>query len=89
MLVPARRVAFQRVWMPALGVTIALQVCQNVFVNILPQFVDYNAIYGTVGIVMLLLMWVYVSGVVIFFGACVCAVAGDEKPPITPSSLTN
>lgn len=89
MLVPARRVAFQRVWMPALGVTIALQVCQNVFVNILPQFVDYNAIYGTVGIVMLLLMWVYVSGVVIFFGACVCAVGGDKKPPITPSSLTN
>ncbi len=88
MLAPRRRVYFRQVWIPALFVTLALQVCQNAFVNYLPRFVNYNAIYGTVGVMMLLLLWVYVSGVVIFLGACLCSagakVHGDANA--TPSS---
>ncbi len=88
MLAPRRRVFFKQVWLPALLVTLALQFCQNAFVNYLPRFVNYNAIYGTVGVMMLLMLWVYVSGVVIFLGACLCSAAakihGDENS--TPSS---
>ncbi len=88
MLAPRRRVFFKQVWFPALLVTLALQFCQNAFVNYLPRFVNYNAIYGTVGVMMLLMLWVYVSGVVIFLGACLCSAAakihGDENS--TPSS---
>lgn len=73
MLAPRRRVFFRQVWFPALVVTIALQVCQTAFVNYVPRFVNYNAIYGTVGILMLLLLWVYVSGVIIILGGCLCA----------------
>lgn len=73
MLAPRRKVFFREVWMPALFSTLVLQLCQNAFVNYLPKFVNYNAIYGSVGVVMLLLMWVYVSGVVIMFGACLCS----------------
>jgi len=88
MLAPRRRVFFRQVWMPALLVTLALQACQNAFVNYLPRFVNYNAIYGAVGVMMLVLLWVYLSGVVIFLGACVCSAAakvhGDQNA--TPSS---
>lgn len=88
MLAPRRRVYFRQVWIPALVVTAALQACQNAFVNYLPRFVNYNAIYGTVGVMMLLMLWVYISGVVIFLGACLCSagakVHGD--PNATPSS---
>jgi YihY family inner membrane protein len=88
MLAPRRRVFFRQVWIPSLLVTLALQACQNAFVNYLPRFVNYNAIYGTVGVMMLLLLWVYISGVVIFLGACLCSasakVHGD--PNATPSS---
>ncbi|MEI6033305.1 MAG: YihY/virulence factor BrkB family protein [Verrucomicrobiae bacterium] len=73
MLAPRRRVFFRQVWVPALLVTIALQACQNAFVNYLPRFVNYNAIYGSVGVMMLLLLWVYLTGVVIFLGACLCS----------------
>lgn len=83
MLAPRRRVFFKQVWMPALLVTFALQFCQNAFVNYLPRFVNYNAIYGSVGIMMLLMLWVYITGVVIFLGACLCSTAakihGDEN----------
>jgi len=88
MLAPRRRVYFRQVWIPALVVTLALQTCQNAFVNYLPRFVNYNAIYGTVGVMMLLMLWVYISGVVIFLGACLCSagakIHGD--PNATPSS---
>jgi YihY family inner membrane protein len=87
MLAPRRRVFFRQVWIPALIVTLALQFCQNAFVNYLPRFVNYNAIYGTVGVMMLLMLWVYLTGVVIFLGACLCSASakihGDENaiPP--------
>ena len=83
MLAPRRRVFFRQVWVPALLVTLSLQFCQNAFVNYLPRFVNYNAIYGTVGVMMLLMLWVYLSGVVIFLGACLCSASarihGDEN----------
>ena len=73
MLAPGRRVYFRQVWIPALLVTLSLQFCQNAFVNYLPRFVNYNAIYGSVGVMMLLMLWVYITGVIIFLGACLCS----------------
>ncbi len=69
---PRRRVLFRQVWLPALIVTIALMICQITFVNYLPHFVNYG-IYGAVGGLMLLLLWVYFSGIIIILGACLCA----------------
>ena len=69
---PRRRVLFRQVWLPALIVTIALMICQVTFVNYLPHFVNYG-IYGAVGGLMLLLLWVYFSGIIIILGACLCA----------------
>ena len=69
---PRRRVLFRQVWLPALIVTIALMVCQIAFVNYLPHFLNYG-IYGAVGGLMLLLLWVYFSGIIIILGACLCA----------------
>ncbi len=91
MLAPRRRVFFRQVWMPALLVTLSLQICQNAFVNYLPRFVNYNAIYGAVGVMMLLLLWVYISGVIIFLGACLCSASAKihGDPNATPSSSEN
>lgn len=83
MLAPRRRVFFKQVWVPSLLVTFSLQFCQNAFVNYLPRFVNYNAIYGSVGVMMLLMLWVYITGVIIFLGACFCSASakihGDEN----------
>ena len=86
---PRRRVLVRNVWAPALGVSIALQVCQIAFVNYLPRFVNYNAVYGAIGLLMLLLIWIYLSGIFIIAGACLCAAsqpAGDATPPSSPAA---
>lgn len=79
LLAPRMRVKFRQVWLAALVVSILLQIMQVFFVNYLPQFVRYNAIYGTMGGVMFLLLWIYLTGVVILAGACWCASAAQHS----------
>lgn len=78
MVAPRRMVRFRKVWLAALLVTLALQVCQIAFVNYLPRFVNYG-IYGAVGSLMLLLLWVYVSGIIIIFGGCLCSARAQVR----------
>ena len=82
MLAPGRRIYFRQVWFAALSVAIGLQSGQSLFGNYVSQIVNYNAIYGSVGALMLALMWVYVAGAMILLGSCFCAAAhGGETTP--------
>lgn len=83
---PRRRVLVRQVWMPALVSTIALQLCQIAFVNYLPRFVNYNTVYGTIGGLMLLLFWIYLSGMIIILGACFC-VALRQPVAVQPAGI--
>jgi membrane protein len=86
MFAPRWRVEFRQVWQAALLVTLALQFCQIAFVNYLPRFVNYG-IYGAVGSLMLLLLWVYISGIIIIFGGCLCAARAQVRgESLTPTS---
>lgn len=73
MLAPRHRTRFSQIWLPALLVSLLLQVGQACFVNIVPKLVNYSAIYGAMGSMMFLLLWVYVAGVIIILGGCLCA----------------
>ena len=73
MLAPRHRIRFVQIWIPALLVAVLLQVGQACFVNIVPKLVNYSAIYGAMGSMMFLLLWVYVAGVIIIAGGCLCA----------------
>ena len=85
-LAPRRKVLFKNIWLPALLVTFALMFCQIAFVNYLPHFVNYG-IYGAVGGMMLLLLWVYFSGIIVIFGACLCAALEQrDEEASTPTS---
>jgi uncharacterized BrkB/YihY/UPF0761 family membrane protein len=41
--------------------------------------VRYNVIYGAMGGVMFLLLWIYLTGVLILGGACWCAAASRHE----------
>ncbi len=86
-LAPRRKVYFRQVWLPALLVAVALQACQIAFVNIFPNFVNYG-LYGAVGGMMLILMWVYFSGIIIMLGGCLCA-ALDQEAEIETATPSN
>ncbi len=73
MLAPRHKITFSQIWFPSLVVSILMQVGQACFVNIVPKLINYSAIYGTMGSMMFLLLWVYIAGVIIISGGCLCA----------------
>lgn len=74
---PQRRTTFAEVWIPSLAVTIGLHVLKTAFVLYTTNIGNFNKLYGTLGSVVALLMWIYLSGSLIILGGCLCA-AGYE-----------
>jgi Ca2+-transporting ATPase len=72
-LAPLRRTRFAEVWAAALCATILLQAGDSLFVIYLHDFATLNAVYGAFGGMMALLLWIYLSGCIFIFGACLCA----------------
>lgn len=78
-LAPRRNTRFSEVWVPALFATILLRAVQSLFVVYLTSFATLNAIYGTFGGIMALLLWIYLCGCIFIFGACLCATQADMR----------
>lgn len=72
-LAPRHKTRFSQIWIPALTVSLLLQVGQAFFVHLAPKLINYSAIYGAMGSMMFLLLWVYMAGVIIISGGCLCA----------------
>ena len=72
-LAPRRPTQFAQVWAAALCATVLLRACESLFVIYLRDFATLNAVYGAFGGIMALLLWIYLSGCVFIFGACLCA----------------
>jgi Ca2+-transporting ATPase len=82
MLAPRRRTLFAEVWQPALFGTMLLYIAQSAFIFYLRHFSSINAVYGGFGGVIALMLWIYVSGAIFIFGACLCAAqAAPNKQP--------
>lgn len=68
---PNTKVRMADVWLGALMSAIAFEGAKWGFVWYVKTFPVYNAVYGTVGAIMALLTWVYVSAIILLFGALV------------------
>lgn len=75
-LAPRRKTRLSEVWAAALSTTILILVATAALSVYLKNFAHLNAVYGAFGGIMALLMWIYFSGSIFVFGACLCA-AGD------------
>lgn len=76
-LAPRRPTRFAEVWAAALGTTGLLQASEHLFVFYLNNFATLNAVYGTFGGIMALLLWIYLIGAIFIFGACLCAAQAE------------
>jgi Ca2+-transporting ATPase len=77
---PRRAVPFRAIWPAALVVTILLKAGQWLFGWYLnTSFGNFNAIYGTFGTIMALMLWIYFSGVIIILGGCFAVVTNQEQ----------
>jgi len=72
-LAPRRLTRFSEVWAAALFSTVLLRTGESLFGVYLERFATLNAVYGAFGGIMALLLWIYLSGGIIIFGACLCA----------------
>ncbi|KAB2644779.1 MAG: YihY/virulence factor BrkB family protein [Verrucomicrobia bacterium] len=70
---PRRPTRFIEVWSAALFVTISLELLQRLFVLYTRNIGNFNALYGTFGSVVALLLWIYLSGSIIILGGCISA----------------
>ncbi len=70
---PRRPTRFIEVWSAALFVTISLELLQRLFVLYTRNLGNFNALYGTFGSVVALLLWIYLSGSIIILGGCISA----------------
>ena len=59
--------------------TITLQFIKAIFVLYTKNVVNLNAVYGAFGSVIAMLVWIYLSGSIIIFGACLSA-AHEHAP---------
>jgi Ca2+-transporting ATPase len=76
-MAPLRPTQFAQVWAAALCATAFLQAAESLFVIYLKDFATLNAVYGAFGGIMALLLWIYLSGCIFIFGACLCAAQAE------------
>jgi YihY family inner membrane protein len=91
---PRRRTTFAEIWIAAFTVTILLQILQGLFVQYVKLFPNFNRVYGAFSGVVVLLMWIYLSGSVIIFGGCLSAAQAelrkrDEAPCPEPEKVAD
>jgi YihY family inner membrane protein len=67
--VPSKRPPWRAVWWGALAVTAANELLKQVFLWYVRAFNPYNAIYGSIGAIIALLAWVYLSALIFLFVA--------------------
>ena len=78
-LAPRRPTRFAQVRVAALCATFLLQAAESLFVIYLKNFGTLNAVYGAFGGIMALLLWIYLSGCIFIFGACLCAAQAEGR----------
>lgn len=74
-LIPNRPIALKDVWGGALLTAVLLELVKAVFTWYSLNYARFELIYGSIGIVMALLMWIYIVAQIIFVGLAYAVVA--------------
>lgn len=86
---PYPRKTFLETWLASVTVTLALLLVRDLFVLYVKNFAHFNKLYGTLGGVVGLLMWIYLSGSIIIFGGCLSAAQAEVEDQMAKGSGSN
>lgn len=78
-----RLIKFHHVYQSAIITTGLLLIAAKLFKVYITNFANINIIYGTFAAIVTILIWIYLSGAIIIFGACLSSV--QNKSLISPS----
>ena len=76
-LAPSRPTKFSEVWIGALAATALIWACEWLFLLYAVNFADFNVLYGALGGIAALLLWIYLSSCIGVFGICLCAAQAE------------
>ena len=68
-LLPNTRTRWEHVWPGAIVATVLFEVCKGSFLLYLERFGGFKDVYGSGGDILVLLLWVYVSSLILILGA--------------------
>jgi membrane protein len=78
-IIPMGRVPIRAASFSALCITVAWRVASNIFQWYLSSgLARYEVIFGSLSAIVVLMFWIYISSLILFFGAHLCA-AGAGK----------
>jgi Ca2+-transporting ATPase len=87
-LAPRRYTRFAEVWVGAACATVLLKATESLFGMYLRDVASLNVVYGAFGAIMALLLWIYLSGGILIFGACLCAAQAAERSAPAQTTMT-
>jgi membrane protein len=67
--VPNRRTHLRHIWLGAAVATILFEGSKILFVWYLGRFANYTLVYGSLASAIALLLWIYISSLILIFGA--------------------
>lgn len=75
--IPRRRVRWDAIWVAAFMGGGAWEVAKRVFAWYLDNLASYSLVYGSVATMIVLMLWVYLTGIIILLGAEICVALDD------------
>jgi membrane protein len=68
-VVPATKVRLRDAWLGALVAAVLFEIGKSGFAFYLENFGSYDVVYGSLGAVATFLFWIYISSIILLFGA--------------------
>jgi membrane protein len=76
-MIPDRHLTWIQIWPGAVFASVVFEAAKQAFAWYLSIFANYNAVYGSIGAVIVLVTWAYVAAIVLLMGAQLNAVLSD------------
>ena len=81
--VPYRAVSWKDIWVSATLTAVLLEIGKNIFSLYVTHFTEFTLVYGSLGAIMAILAWIYISANIVLFGAYLssayCRVLGSDS----------
>ena len=81
-LAPSRPTRLSELWIGALAATALIWIGEELFFVYATHVARFNLLYGSLGVVVALLLWIYFSSCVCLLGVCFCA-ARAQAPKLS------
>lgn len=78
--VPNTRVRWRYVWVGALVAAVLIEIAKNVFLWFLGNFASYTLVYGTLSTIITLMVWSYISAIILLFCAKLISAFSKMRP---------